>query len=219
MSSRLKRSEASQLERYRVSLENVRQHPEIAATLAEFGYDLTVIAEGQTLFNETRGEYDTNKIEKEEKLASYKTFAQTENTLDKAYTLHRKKAKIVFAKELVVLSKLEIDKAIPDNYIEWLETVKIFYTTISDDEALQQKLARLKVPAEEITLTSEIIASLEQARAEYLRERGESQAATKKKKESFKKINEWMSEFYAVAKIAFEDTPQLLEVLGVYVKS
>ena len=34
----------------------------------------------------------------------------------------------------------------------------------------------------------------------------------------FLKLAEWMSEFYAVAKIAMEDNPQLLEALGLVVK-
>ena len=53
----------------------------------------------------------------------------------------------------------------------------------------------------------------------YLKEKGESQDATKIKDEVFAKLDDWMSEFYAVAKIALEDNPQLLESLGKLVRS
>jgi len=36
---------------------------------------------------------------------------------------------------------------------------------------------------------------------------------------AFAKIDDWMSEFYAEAKIGLEDNPQLLEALGKTVKS
>ncbi len=36
---------------------------------------------------------------------------------------------------------------------------------------------------------------------------------------AFAKIDDWMSEFYAEAKIELEDNPQLLEALGKTVKS
>jgi len=52
-----------------------------------------------------------------------------------------------------------------------------------------------------------------------LREVGESQDATKIKDAAFVKMDDWMSEFYAVAKIALEDNPQLLESLGKLVRS
>lgn len=54
---------------------------------------------------------------------------------------------------------------------------------------------------------------------EYLLKKGESQDATKLKDSAFGEIDDWMSEFYAVAKIALEDNPQLLESLGKFVRS
>jgi hypothetical protein len=52
-----------------------------------------------------------------------------------------------------------------------------------------------------------------------LREVGESEDLTQQKDGAFSKLDEWMSEFYAVAKIALEDHPQLLESLGKSIKS
>lgn len=219
MASKAKRTEASLLERYRVTLENAPKTLEISSALAEFGYDETKMSEGQNLFNQTRNNYDSNKQEKEEQLAAYQNFAASENLLNKIYLLHRKKAKIIFTNDSVTYTKLQLDNSIPDAYIDWLEMVKVFYSTILADETLQQKVARLKVPANELTAGSDMITDLEKARADYLKERGESQVAKEEKDDSFDELNKWMSEFYSVAKIAFEDTPQLLEVLGVYVKS
>ncbi|NLT49572.1 MAG: hypothetical protein GXX85_01480, partial [Ignavibacteria bacterium] len=48
---------------------------------------------------------------------------------------------------------------------------------------------------------------------------GESEDATKEKDAAFAKMDKWMSDFYAVARIALEDKPQLLEALGKIVKS
>ena len=100
-----------------------------------------------------------------------------------------------------------------------METVKKFYTVASADSDVQSKLVRLKITTEEINGTIQLITNLELARAEYLREKGESQDATKLKDKAFGEIDDWMSEFYAVAKIALEDNPQLLESLGKFVRS
>ena len=102
----------------------------------------------------------------------------------------------------------------PRTYIKWLEAAKKFYSVTSVDTTIQAKLARLKISVDDLTAANTLISELETARAVYLKEKGESQDATKGKDAAFAKIDDWMSEFYAVAKIGLEDNPQLLEALG-----
>lgn len=59
----------------------------------------------------------------------------------------------------------------------------------------------------------------QQAYADYIREKGESQQATQDKNKAFDAVTKWVSEFYAVAKIALEDQPQLLESVAKLVRS
>jgi hypothetical protein len=212
-------SEAETLEQYRVALENAESQSEIATIMAEFGYDETLIAEGKTLFTHTREAYDLNKKEDDETSESYKNFTTLKENLAKTYTLHRKKGKIIFRKDTITKNKLSLTGSLPTSYIKWLETVKKFYTVASSDTEIQNKLVRLKITTEELNGTIQLISNLELARSEYLREKGESQDATKLKDKAFGEIDDWMSEFYAVAKIALEDNPQLLESLGKFVKS
>ena len=212
-------TEAEALEQYRVSFENVEKQPEIATIMAEFGYDETLLTEGKTLLTKTRAAFDFNKKEDDETSEAYKNFTTLKENLATTYTLHRKKAKVIFRKESTTLNKLSLSGSLPTAYIKWLETVKKFYTVASSDSEIQSKLVRLKITTEELNGTIEQISNLELARAEYLREKGESQDATKLKDKAFGEIDDWMSEFYAVAKIALEDNPQLLESLGKFVRS
>ena len=212
-------SEAEVLEQYRVSYENVEKQSEIATIMAEFGYDETLLTEGKTLLTKTRAAFDFNKKEDDETSEAYKNFTTLKENLATTYTLHRKKAKVIFRKESTTLNKLSLSGSLPTAYIKWLETVKKFYTVASSDSEIQSKLVRLKITTEELNGTIEQISNLELARAEYLREKGESQDATKQKDKAFGEIDDWMSEFYAVAKIALEDNPQLLESLGKFVRS
>ena len=212
-------SEAEVLEQYRVSFENVEKQSEIATIMAEFGYDETLLTEGKTLLTKTRAAFDFNKKEDDETSEAYKNFTTLKENLATTYTLHRKKAKVIFRKESTTLNKLSLSGSLPTAYIKWLETVKKFYTVASSDSEIQSKLVRLKITTEELNGTIEQISNLELARAEYLREKGESQDATKQKDKAFGEIDDWISEFYAVAKIALEDNPQLLESLGKFVRS
>ena len=75
-------------------------------------------------------------------------------------------------------------------------------------------MARLAITADSLTAANTLITEVEAERAEYLKEVGESQDATKTKDAAIAKMDDWMNEFYAGARIGLEDSPQLLEALG-----
>jgi hypothetical protein len=218
MATRPKNSEADTLELYRVALDNAENQTEIATIMAELGYDSAVIGEGKTLLSETRSAYDLNKTEDDETSAAYADFSSKKSQLEDTFTLHRKKAKVVFRNDSLTSDKLAISGAMPRTYINWLEAAKKFYSVASSDTDIQSQLARLKISADDLTAANALITDLEASRAEYLKEKGESQDATKAKDSAFAKMDDWMSEFYAVARIGLEDNPQLLEALGKIVK-
>jgi hypothetical protein len=181
-------------------------------------YGAETIAEGKNLLIQTRGVFNLNQTEDNETSESHSMFKNAKAALENAYRIHRKKARVVFLNEEVILHRLGIDGPVPRAYIKWIETIKKFYTEAADRE-IQTRLARLKVTPEEIVSGADMVSAVEIARANYLREVGESQDATKAKDDAMAKMENWMSDFYAVARIALEDHPQLLEALGKTVKS
>ena len=214
MASRTKLTDTATLELYRIALENAETQPEISAIMADLGYDSTVIADGKALLTKTRTAYDANKTEDDETSAAYADFTSKKEQLEDTFNTHRKKAKVVFRNDSLTADKLAITGIMPRTYIKWLEAAKKFYSVTSVDTTIQAKLARLKISVDDLTAANTLISELDVARAVYLKEKGESQDATKAKDAAFAQIDDWMSEFYAVAKIGLEDSPQLLEALG-----
>jgi hypothetical protein len=218
MATRPKNSEADTLELYRVALENAETQSEIATVMAELGYDSAKITEGKTLFTETRSAYDLNKTEDDETSAASAAFSDKKAELEKIFKMQRKKAKVIFRNDSLTADKLAISGEMPRTYIKWIEAARKFYSVATSDTDIQTKLARLAITADSLTAANTLITELETARAEYLKEVGESQDATKAKDAAFAKMDDWMSEFYAVARIGLEDKPQLLEALGKVVR-
>ena len=212
-------TDAQTLENYRVALENAKNQPVVASTMAEFGYDKAKIDEGWKLLEETRTAFDFNNKESQETVQARADFETKKLALETQYTLDRKKAKVVFRTDSVTLKKLALDGTLPKAYINWVETMRTFYKGVEADKTLQTQLATLKITTESITQALNNIVALENARAIYLKEIGESQDSTKIKDSAFAKIDKWMIDFKAVAKIAMEDNPQLLESLGILVRS
>ena len=207
-----RRSEAAILEQYRVALENVKNQPAIATEMAELSYDIPKITEGEQLLATTRGAYDTKQQEDNETIEASATFKKEKEALSEMYKKHRKKAKAILRKQPEALKKLGLTNTTPKAYTNWIETIRTFYSTT--DQAIMEQLATLKITAEDMTTGLAQIQKVEQARAEYLKEVGESEDATKQKDAAFAKLDDWMRDFYAVANIALEDQPQLMEALG-----
>ena len=218
MAKRPKHSEAATLELYRVALENAGSQPEISTEMAELGYDAAKIDEGKALLAQTRAAYDANISEDDETTAAYALFASKKLELEKIFMQHRKKAKVVFRKDSLIADKLAVLGEMPRTYVNLLEAAAKFYEISMTNNDIQSKLAQLAITPEQLTAGKTLLTELETARAEYLKEKGESQEATKIKDAAFAKMDDWMSEFYAVARIALEDKPQLLEALGKVVK-
>lgn len=99
------------------------------------------------------------------------------------------------------------------------EAIKTFYNGLQADSTLLDRLLIFKISPADVIAGLALIAETEAARSAYLIEVGESQNATKTKNSAFEAIDIWMRDFYAVAKIALEDSPQLLEAVSLFVRS
>jgi hypothetical protein len=126
---------------------------------------------------------------------------------------------VAFLDNPVAQKNLKLSERIPDAYVSFMEQARTFYRLLDGNAALLTLLGTLQFTQEEVTTALADIETLEAARAEYLREEGESQDATKAKDQALAALDKWMSKMLAVAKIALEDQPQLLETLSVLVRS
>lgn len=219
MASRPKFSEAATLEQYRISLENAKNQPMIASALSEINYDPDTLAIGEALFQETKQAYEKNKIEDDETSEVYQRFEESRDELVSRYKRDRKKARIILREDQLTARKLAVDGSLPRAYIALMEAINTFYKAAAADSDILAKLGKLNITPDDVSDMIGLTQTVEEARANYLREVGESQDATKTKDAAFKKMDAWMRDFYDVAKIALEDNPQLLESLGKQVKS
>ena len=219
MATTKRTTEDQLIENNRIALANVENQPVIAATMAEYGYDLTVITKGRELLGATITAFNFNQQEDNESIQARANFDAKLSLMTEKYASHRRKAKVVFRKDEVTLKQLGLTGTYSRAYVKWIVTMKTFYNGVRSDAAHLAKLLVFKITEEEISACIAEINALETTRALYLKEVGESQEATKAKDKALAELEEWMSDFYAVAKIAMEDQPQLLESLGLLVRS
>lgn len=213
------RSESKILERIRIALTNAESHAEIKAVLAEYGIDEPKFTEGWQKYHVAKSTWELNlKEESETRLAS-NSYHTTYAALEMKFKRHRDLTQILCKKDPDTLIQLGIKGRFPSKYNEFFDKTKLFYSSLSTDTVIQAKLAILKLTPE---LAISCLAELDillKLRADFDREMGESQAATVSKNASLHELIDWMDDFDTLAKIAFYDTPQRLEILGIFVKS
>lgn len=217
--SNLRFSQQELLRDYKVVFDNLQTQEIIKTEMAEYGYDATEIAKGKTLYDTANALYLKNIKEDQEETVSHAVFSKNFEQLVTVYKKDRKKAKIIFKDELEKLKVLKLQGLMPRRQAELLSTIEVFYTTLQQSENLKTPLNRLKITDEHITSQLAQFTQTNASYSDYVREKGENQDATKHKEEAIKALEEWMREFYSIAKIALEDHPQLLESVAKFIRS
>ena len=213
------RSESKFLERTRIALSNAESQPDIKAALIPFGIDDAKFAEGWAVYNKAKSIWELNAKEGAETSLASNAYSTKYNEVTAKFKRHRDLTRILCTKDPDILVELGIKGHLPGQYNEYFDLMKLFYTTIAGSAVIQAKLAVIKLTPE---LAADCLTELDTVlalRSEFDKEMGESQASTELKNAVLNELSDWMDDFDILAKLAFYDTPQRLEVLGVLVKS
>lgn len=203
---------------YGAIFQNLAQNSELSNQLAEYGYGTEKIEQGKGIYNKARAEYDKNKSETAKENTAHQGFKSRFDEMVSLYYKDRKKAKIVFKDQPDVLRSLEIKGQVSKSIANLLSDARIFYRMIFDNAEWRSAVEILKISSDDIANQLRKIEEITQLYDAYLQGKGTSQQATKDKDKAFSDLEKWVKDFYAVAKIALEDRPQLLESLGRLVK-
>lgn len=195
-------------------LTNAQEQSEITAALDAFGYDAAALQAGQTLFDAARSLYDAQIKEYGEQHAATQAFEAACQQTDKAYSAHRRLAKIAFKGNAQRQTDLHLNDRKPQVFNPWYEQARHFYTALLADTEAQTQLARYKVTSEALQTAQTQVAQTMTLKNAQEKERGEAQEATQQRNAAIEALDEWLADFKVVARIALEDSPQLLEALS-----
>ncbi|WP_445749382.1 hypothetical protein [Polaribacter sp.] len=212
-------SQPEMLEISKIALQNVESNQIIKPLMEALGYNSAKISEGTSILQNTRAKFDESQLMDDNKSKAYKVFEEKRLAVNTVYAKDRKKARIILTNDSLALKALGLVGVVPKNYVSWLENINLFYNTLNNQPDLAQKLLVVQITPTHIADQLAGIAEVESLRAARVQSDGIAQNATKTKNNAFKELEKWMGAFFAIARIALEDEPQLLESLGKFVKS
>ena len=203
----------------RLAIDSALSNPELQKYLGPFGYPSEELQNGRALYDTAFAAHYKQKEEQAEQIGATAELDRLREAVNQAYMRHLKLARVAFKKDTVATAKLALLGRRNRSFSGWLGQVQQFYMALASDDRLQQGLARFGVTPAAITQVQADIQATIQANVARETEKGEAQQATQERDTALDALLDWHSDFIAVARVALEEKPQLLEMLGVQVAS
>ena len=219
MGTVIKGSESKFMEKVRTALANASGNEVIKVALADYGFGDAEHIVGQKLYDNTHSLWENQKKEDADTLAASAEYKAQYRDVAEVLKRHRDNVRQLFRNEPAYLMELGVQGAFPNKYNEMFDSASRLYTGIKMNDKIQQRLSRIKITPEVADAQLRALAVLKTMRSRFDAETAESHDATKTKDSAMIEMKEWMDEFYAIARIALYDHPQLLEALGLSVRS
>lgn len=199
-------------------IENALADEEIKQTLAAYGYTAEILTVGKKLYEKVAVLQNTRKREYGEQVAATAELNES-----------RKQAKLLYMKTLKIArvalkEKVKADKAVmlygarKRSFSSWFEQAQAFYANLICDDEFMSILSAYGYSPEKL---EQEFAFINKVFAKHLiqkKETGEAQEATVIRDNALDDLIAWISDFKAVARVAFAENPQQLEKLGIVIK-
>ena len=207
------------LNRAFVAINNALTTPKIQDYLTQYGYTAEKIQEGKSLYETALNLQQQQRKEYGEQISATESFNELWDTAKESYMKCLKIARIAFQKDAGITTELALNGSRKESFSGWLLQAKQFYTnTLNNPEILngfkEYGITKAKLQAYQAETEATEAASLEQEK-----KKGDAQNATQIRDKAIDELNDWLSDFIAIARIALETEPQLLESLGILERS
>ncbi len=218
MGTNRKDSETKFLAKSGRSIDIALTHAVVKAGLADFGTTEEDTLKGKEIYDEAFTAFDQNRIEHNEESAAYRVYDEKFTKLEKMYQVDKKKANVVFKRDVNAKQVLEIDRKYPDAFDNQYSTIRTFYSRLNEDVDKLTAMTRFKCGADQVTIALALVDDVNESRKSYESEQAEAQVSTQRKNSALAALDIWMDDFLDVAEIAFMEEPQYLEMFGIVVK-
>ncbi|WP_417910807.1 hypothetical protein [Candidatus Electronema sp. PJ] len=202
---------------YKTSLVNASEVPDLQSRLAPYGYTPLKLGQMLTFRQDVFDLYVAQKSEYSEQLAATQAFEQAWDAAHTAYIRLVKLGRILFKDDYAVFVKLGLNEERKRSFSGWLTQARQFFSNLLADPAAVAKFGLYNTPSSTINEALALVTTTEDLHIAKAKESGEAQQATLNRDGELDMLDKGMSEFYAIARLACEDAPQLLEMLGIVV--
>jgi len=196
-------------------ISNAKRQPVLKPFLEDLGYTDVKLLEGETLYQKADAAHRKQKKEYGDQYDATADLEMAKANTNKVYSKHLKVARIALGDNLGAAKAMQLSGMRKRTLSGWLSQVKAFYGNVSEVPGAMDALAEYNITEEKLDEGKQLALDCEAKYNRQLKEKGEAQAATKERDLALDELDEWMSKFVGIARIALEENPQYLEMLGI----
>ncbi|WP_421920805.1 hypothetical protein [Marinifilum sp.] len=207
------------MEKHRILLWNASGDTAIQPRLALYGYTSEKLQEGQSLWEKTNSLAQMQDQEMDEQKEATNQFNEYLQQSISELKKFKKLARLVFDTKPNAWNMLKLDRLNIAKFTDWYADADMVFTNILDHPEWITSMQTFGYSNETITSMQNKLHNLKSLRQVQQQEIGDAQQATNQKWNSYNLLKEFCYKLSEVAKIEFENDAQLLEKLGILVRS
>jgi hypothetical protein len=198
-----------------VAIGNALADPALLAALEEYSYNTTRLQQGNALRQQAWMLYQRQKGEYGELSTASHGLEAAQQQARASYMRYVKMARLKLEDDRGASQKLGLTTGRKRPLAKWLAQAQQFYTHALSDAAILGKLAEVGITRTMLEAGQQQVDAVGEGEALWRQRQGAARDATRVRDEAIAALDAWMRKFTRVARVAFEDRPQLLEQLGI----
>ena len=202
-----------------LAIDNALNNPKVLGYLSDFGYTSARIQQGKKLYNIAAAAQLSQTTEAGEQISTTATLNEAWEAAKKTYIRFVKVARVAFKSDSGVSTQLGLNGSRKRTLSGWLAQATQFYKNAISNKEILKELAAFGITTQKLNAGLKQVKAIEAANLTQEKEKGEAQAATQKRDAALDELQDWLSDYLAIAKVALEEEPQLLEGMGILVRS
>jgi hypothetical protein len=197
------------------AIANAINQPLLRPYLDEYGYTEAKLKLGEDLYKKSSDAQQRQKKEYGEQFEATFELEEAKTRADKIYMKYLKVARIALGNDPGPVNALQLLGRRACSFSGWINQAKAFYANAIRDPRVMETLAEYNITKAKLVRGQELLLECKVKYNTKLKEKGEAQTATRQRDEAFDALDEWIYDFVAIARIALEENPQYLEILGI----
>lgn len=190
-------------------------NPQIVEAVGRFGYNMQRLREGDSAFRKVQQLHAAQEDAMKRKVSAHDERKKLHASVRKQYMKMLQIARIAFDGDSLVRKALQLDGPRETSLDKWINQVALFGNRLITEE---QWAAALKDYGISTSMISALMNDVEKLRSVALicdQTKEDAKKQTALKKETLKALQDWISDYLKIAKIALDDHPNLYQQLKV----
>ena len=186
---------------------------EIVTATSRFGYDKNRIKMGERLLKELISNDKKQTGSQDKKIKLHEKRAELKQSVKKKYMKILLIARIAFDKDQLVKRALKLDGARETELNLWIDQISVFANTLLSEASWLNMLKNYGIGRKEIHALTSDLDKLRSTAMLCEQAKTEAKKTTQEKRNKLKEMQNWISDFLKIAKIALEDKTEVYEKL------